>query len=116
MTTSTDRPPTQGHRPVPNITEEVDRPFSYDRCSSNTDENLSKRLEVNRELHSMSIDNFKHILSQNLLKWCIIGTVVFAIGDAVFSIESQLYKSAYEMLKLVCMTALGYLFGSKKSS
>ena len=73
MTTSTDRPPTQGHRPVPNITEEVDRPFSYDRCSSNTDENLSKRLEVNRELHSMSIDNFKHILSQNLLKWCIIG-------------------------------------------
>lgn len=97
---------------IPKIQSEEDIPFdgSSGYHNSSRDE-LSKTDSLENE-----ITRFKYITGREVL-YISMGAmgiaVLISIALSAFGIENSLVENAFEVFKLIAMTVLGYLFGSK---
>ena len=97
----------------PQIKTEIDIPFS-NLQSKNTFSrpgNLSETASLDDE-----ITRFKYLTGKKVL-FISMGAMGVAVAISVilscFSIENALVENAFEVFKLIAMTVLGYIFGSK---
>lgn len=97
----------------PQITSEVDIPFDGS-SASNQDirpSSLAKTDSLDEE-----ITKFKYVTGKNVL-FISMGAmgvaVVISIILSFFDIENAMVENAFEVFKLIAMTVLGYIFGSK---
>lgn len=97
----------------PEIHSEVDIPFENSTTTTpqqNNDE-LSYTVSIDDE-----ITKFKYITGRRVLFISMAAMGIATIAEAVFNIfdiESTLVANAFEVFKLIAMTVLGYIFGTK---
>lgn len=101
----------------PTISGEEDRPFPS-RQTGNSDagapvpQDVPTLMKLNEQKHSHQVDTYKNIVGGILLTVCILIIVSFAIGDAIFEIDSTLFSGAFEFAKTIATAVIGYLFAT----
>lgn len=98
----------------PEIVSEVDAPFAVQQSQHNGD--VLTQIKLNDQKHTHAVEDLKNTVGKTLLYGCLIVIVLLAGVDAFCSIESPMFTSAFELLKIVSTTVLGYMFGSKTKS
>lgn len=93
---------------IPEITEEEDKPFNPGKIP------WRRVIELRDQMHYHDIENFKHFFAKRIIYICFIGISVFAVLDAFFNFQSEIFKNGFEIYKLITMAALGYIFGIKQ--
>lgn len=98
----------QSEKQPPLVVEEEDTPLL---CAGtrNIAESLSRETDAGKDL-----DFRKFSLGSATLGWCIFlmfSTMIISIWNP----DNELVKNAFEAFKLIVMTVLGYIFGSKAS-
>lgn len=97
----------------PQIEGEVDIPFGNTPSSnySHSSGNLGKTDSLDDQ-----ITKFKYLTGKTVLFISMIAmgiAVAASIILSFFKMENQLVGNAFEVFKLIAMTVLGYIFGSK---
>lgn len=98
---------------LPEIQSEEDIPFDSTRSvrENTSQDKLSKTDSLDDQ-----ITRFKYITGRDVL-FISMGAmgiaVVVSIVLSIFDIENALVENAFEVFKLIAMTVLGYIFGSK---
>lgn len=98
---------------TPEINQEYDVPFAP---KENVDVSLAKTESLDEQL-----TKFKHLFGKKILYICITVMICIAIGDTIISfyrpaMENALLNNLFEVLKLIAMTVLGYIFGSSSQN
>lgn len=96
---------------VPKIRSEEDIPFDNSGYRNTSKDELSKTDSLDEE-----ITKFKYLTGRQVLfiSMAAMGiAVLISIILSVFDIENALVENAFEVFKLIAMTVLGYIFGSK---
>ena len=101
----------------PAIIGEEDRPFSLDQaesgnCGNSSIQDIPTLMKLNEQKHSHRVDDFKNIVGGILLGVCLLIIVAFAIGDAIFTLNSALFSGAFEFAKTIATAVIGYLFAA----
>lgn len=97
----------------PSIDREVDVPFygAHTSYPVNQPSNLGKTDSLDDQ-----IAKFKYLTGKTVL-FVSMGAmglaVIISILLSVWDIENSLVENAFEVFKLIAMTVLGYIFGSK---
>lgn len=97
----------------PQIASEVDVPFAgvNSTCQEPSLDNLIKTESLDDQ-----ITKFKYLTGKTVL-FISMGAmgiaVVISIILSAFGLENPLVENAFEVFKLIAMTVLGYIFGSK---
>lgn len=104
---------TEKERALPEIESEVDIPFnSVNRpCTGPRQSNLSKSDSLDEQ-----ITKFKYMTGRKVLfiSMGAMGTAALvSIALSVFNIENSMVENVFEVFKLIAMTVLGYIVGSK---
>lgn len=101
--------------PPPAITGEEDTPFPA-RIAVAQDPSASQGNLSDSDSLDDAITKFKYVTGKQVL-WVAMGamgaTVLISIGLSAFNVEAPLVENAFEVFKLIAMTVLGYIFGSK---
>lgn len=97
----------------PQIRSEVDIPFDGvgTNCQSYSRGDLGKTDSLDEE-----ITKFKYLTGRQVLfisMGAMGGAVIVSIILSFLQIENTLVENAFEVFKLIAMTVLGYIFGSK---
>ena len=98
----------------PEIVSEVDTPFADQQTQPNGD--ILTQIKLNDQRHTHAVEDLKNTVGKTLLYGCLITIILLACVDASSSIDSAMFTSAFELLKIVSTTVLGYMFGSKTKS
>ena len=101
----------------PAIIGEEDRPFSLDQaesgnCGNSSIQDIPTLMKLNEQKHSHRVDDFKNIVGGILLGVCLLIIVAFAIGDAIFKLNSAIFSGAFEFAKTIATAVIGYLFAA----
>ena len=96
---------TEKHRIKPKILGDEDKPFS---------ESDARTIELESLRHKHQSEDFKNKTGRMLMLACLLIIVLFSIADAIFQISAPLFSGTFELLKVVAMTVLGFLFGSRE--
>jgi hypothetical protein len=99
----------------PAIVGEEEKRFKTHQANLNQDErNLGmKSLELQKQKHDHDMDSLKNKSGIKLIYSCILIVIVFAIADVAFKIDSDIFNAAFEVIKLMLASVLGYVFASK---
>jgi len=100
----------------PEIVSEIDAPFPPVAQSSQMPEDVPNQIKLNDQKHKQAVEDLKNALGKTLLYGCLLVIVGFALLDAYYHIDAPMFTSAFEVVKIVATTVLGYLFGSKTNS
>lgn len=122
---NTTSPPEQTEQPVapvtrrqrPVITEEEDRPFeeevpSCQGLAQRGDVPTVTRIEEREQRHKHKVEDYKNIVGGIILGVCFMIIVGFALADAFWKIDSDLFAGAFEFAKTIATAVIGYLFAS----
>ena len=103
----------QEEKPVPIIDETVniDIPFS----GKHDEDYPVDLIALNDQQHSHKVEDFKNTTGKHVLYLCIALMVVFALIDGFCKLDSDIFSGAFEAIKIIGTTVLGYIFGSKSS-
>lgn len=99
----------------PPITEAEDQPFEDSAASAAPSKGDSPRLKTISEKeqeHKHRVEDYKNRVGGLLLIACFVMIVGFAIGDALFQIDSALFSGAFEFAKTIATAVIGYLFAA----
>lgn len=100
---------------LPDITKEEDIPFPTTYSNQPNTEVEKDNLAISDSLED-EITKFKYLTGRKVLFCSIlamIGMVLLSVGLSVFQVENTLTENAFEVFKLIAMTVLGYIFGTK---
>ena len=100
----------------PEIVSEIDQPFPATPQQSQSNKDVLTQIQLNDQKHTHAVEDLKNAVGKTLLYGCLIAVVVLAFVDAFTSIDSPMFTSVFELLKVVSTTVLGYMFGSKARS
>ena len=120
MTTPSDREVIEerANRDVPEITSEEDIPLRGNEsgvehyAETHNIENLGTQKEMPMEKARF----FAGVSILNKMICFMVALVVLDLIVSILKVESNLIESAFDTLKLVVMTVLGYLFGTNNVS
>lgn len=107
------QPAAEQVRDLPKIDSEIDVPLDsgIGICSGVRQHNLSKSDSLDEQ-----ITKFKYMTGRTVLfvsMGAMGAAVLISIGLSALNIENSLVENAFEVFKLIAMTVLGYIFGSK---
>lgn len=97
-------------REIPAIIAEEDTPVSRDH-RYDADNNLSQLESLNDR-----ITQFKYVTGRRVLyisMGVMIGATIVSIILSCCAVDNELVQNLFEVFKLIAMTVLGYIFGSK---
>lgn len=98
---------------IPKIKKEEDIPFHPAGIFRNTSQDkLSKTDSLDAQLTKFRYLTGRRVLYISMAAMCL--AVATSIFLSATGIEDPLVENAFEVFKLIAMTVLGYLFGSKE--
>ena len=109
-------------REKPEINYELEEPIANTSLTGGSSREFEKiSIKEYNDLANSAHSRHKELQSMGLVRLLLIGLVVFAAFEICASNlwgfqTTEVYKTAFETLRLCVMTLLGYAFGSKKSS
>lgn len=93
---------------LPDIDVEIDEPFMNVPDEKDPVDEPLERVKVDWE-------KARFDLGSNILGWCI-GIMVVLVVLSMIQRDNALIASAFDTFKLIVMTILGYIFGTKSKS